>query len=277
MASASMQCWQKCIKRERRRRSSFSMLRGKTRSSVVSARPKPGSAALNAPEGTLAIYAAAPDKIIHDRPGANSLFVDELIRELRAPNLSAGEVFNRTRIGVSRASNDEQVPWVMSSLVESFSLGGSGQLWQGPHRALLSTRRWRPPLNLQSRRALRPRLRVRWRATPSHQDKFFVIVRTAPSLWSCRPARSTWARGDPLKTRVQTVEHRQALRDRPFRGDLRRMGQVRGGRRLQEPWRRPRLGTRQWARYQRELARREGICELAIRENWRNLSASERG
>ena len=41
MASASMQCWQKCIKRERRRRSSFSMLRGKTRSSVVSARPKP--------------------------------------------------------------------------------------------------------------------------------------------------------------------------------------------------------------------------------------------
>ena len=91
-----------------------------------------GLAALNAPEGTLAIYAAAPDKIIHDRPSANSLFVDELIKELRAPNLSAGEVFNRTRIGVSRASNDEQVPWVMSSLVESFYFGGSGAALAGP-------------------------------------------------------------------------------------------------------------------------------------------------
>lgn len=82
-----------------------------------------GLAALDAPEGTLALYSAAPGKVINDGTGANSLFVSELIKELRSPNLTAEEAFNRARIGVSRASNNEQVPWVASSLVEEFYFG----------------------------------------------------------------------------------------------------------------------------------------------------------
>jgi formylglycine-generating enzyme required for sulfatase activity len=82
-----------------------------------------GLAALDAPEGTLALYSAAPGKVVNDGTGANSLFVSELIKELRSPNLTAEEVFNRARIGVSRASNNEQVPWVASSLVEEFYFG----------------------------------------------------------------------------------------------------------------------------------------------------------
>jgi formylglycine-generating enzyme required for sulfatase activity len=84
-----------------------------------------GLAALDAPDGTLALYSAAPGKVINDSTGANSLFVGELIKELRSPNLTAEEVFNRARIGVSRASNNEQVPWVASSLVEEFYFGSS--------------------------------------------------------------------------------------------------------------------------------------------------------
>src|SRR5919108_5616599 len=79
-----------------------------------------GLAPLDAPEGTLALYSVAPGKVIADSTGANSPFVGELIKELRSPNLTAEEVFNRTRIGVSRASNNEQVPWVASSLTEEF-------------------------------------------------------------------------------------------------------------------------------------------------------------
>jgi formylglycine-generating enzyme required for sulfatase activity len=84
-----------------------------------------GLAALDMPEGTLAMYSAAPGKVLNDGTGANSLFVSELMKEIRSPNLTAEEVFNRTRIGVSRASNNEQIPWVASSLIEDFYFGTS--------------------------------------------------------------------------------------------------------------------------------------------------------
>jgi uncharacterized caspase-like protein len=82
-----------------------------------------GLAALDAPDGTLAMYSAAPGKVMNESSGTNSLFVGELIKELRVPNLTAEEVFNRVRIRVSRASNNEQVPWVASSLVDEFYFG----------------------------------------------------------------------------------------------------------------------------------------------------------
>jgi formylglycine-generating enzyme required for sulfatase activity len=91
-----------------------------------------GLAALDAPDGTLALYSAAPGKVINDGTGANSLFVSELIKELRSPNLTAEEVFNRARIGVSRASNNEQVPWVASSLLEEFYFGSSRPVATAP-------------------------------------------------------------------------------------------------------------------------------------------------
>jgi len=90
-------------------------------------RPAPeGLATIDAPENTLAIFSAAPGKLINDRPGANSLFASELARELRAPNAAAEEVFNRVRVGVSRASNNEQIPFVASSLAEPFYFSSSG-------------------------------------------------------------------------------------------------------------------------------------------------------
>src|SRR5262249_20099175 len=84
-----------------------------------------GLAALDAPEGTLALYSVAPGKVIAENTSANSPFVSELIKELRSPNLTAEQVFSRARIGVSRASNNEQVPWVASSLTEEFYFGTS--------------------------------------------------------------------------------------------------------------------------------------------------------
>lgn len=81
-----------------------------------------GLAPLEAPEGTLALFSAAPGVVIRDGDGAspNSVLVTELVKELRSPNQTAEQVFNLTRIGVSRASNNEMVPWVASSLLEEF-------------------------------------------------------------------------------------------------------------------------------------------------------------
>src|SRR5215470_18987374 len=82
-----------------------------------------GLAPVTAPRGTLVISAAAPSTVINDSEGENSLFVRELLKEMRSPGLSVEEIFNRTRIGVSRVSRSEQVPWISSSLVDDYYLG----------------------------------------------------------------------------------------------------------------------------------------------------------
>jgi hypothetical protein len=80
-----------------------------------------GLAPVIAPNGTLVMYSAALSSVVSDSGGAHSLFVSELLKEIRAPDLMAEETLNRTRVGVTRASRSEQVPWISSSLAEDFS------------------------------------------------------------------------------------------------------------------------------------------------------------
>ncbi len=87
-----------------------------------------GLAPVIAPNGTLVMYSAALSSVISDNGTDHSLFVRELLKEIRTPDLMAEETLNRTRVGVTRASRGEQVPWISSSLAEDFSFipGGSG-------------------------------------------------------------------------------------------------------------------------------------------------------
>ena len=80
-----------------------------------------GLAPVIAPNGTLVMYSAALSSVISDNGGDHSLFVQELLKEIRVPDLTAEETLNRTRVGVTRASRSEQVPWISSSLAEDFS------------------------------------------------------------------------------------------------------------------------------------------------------------
>jgi hypothetical protein len=80
-----------------------------------------GLAPVIAPNGTLVMYSAALSSVVGDAGGAHSLFVSELLKEIRVPDLMAEETLNRTRVGVTRASRSEQVPWISSSLAEDFS------------------------------------------------------------------------------------------------------------------------------------------------------------
>src|SRR5258708_25313088 len=88
-----------------------------------------GLAPVIAPNGTLVMYSAALSSVVGDAGGAHSLFVQELLKEIRVPDLMPEETLNRTRIGVTRASRSEQVPWISSSLAEDFSFtpGASGR------------------------------------------------------------------------------------------------------------------------------------------------------
>src|SRR5258705_6792206 len=87
-----------------------------------------GLAPVIAPNGTLVMYSAALSSVISDNGRDHSLFVQELLKEIRVPDLMAEETLNRTRVGVTRASRSEQVPWISSSLAEDFSfIPGAGE------------------------------------------------------------------------------------------------------------------------------------------------------
>ncbi|ABD05608.1 peptidase C14, caspase catalytic subunit p20 [Rhodopseudomonas palustris HaA2] len=80
-----------------------------------------GLAPIIAPGGSLVMYSAALSSVVSDNGGDRSLFVSELLKEIRVPGLGAEEALNRTRVGVTRASRSEQVPWISSSLAEDFA------------------------------------------------------------------------------------------------------------------------------------------------------------
>ena len=87
-----------------------------------------GLAPVIAPNGTLVMYSAALSSVNSDNGGDHSLFVQELLKEMRVPDQMAEETLNRTRVGVTRASNREQQPWISSSMAEDFSfIPGSGR------------------------------------------------------------------------------------------------------------------------------------------------------
>jgi formylglycine-generating enzyme required for sulfatase activity len=91
-----------------------------------------GLAALETPDNSIAIFSAALGKLIVERSSATSLFTSELLKELRAPNSPVEEMFNRVRLGVARASNNEQIPWMSSSLIDQFYFSGGKTSSTGP-------------------------------------------------------------------------------------------------------------------------------------------------
>ncbi len=85
-----------------------------------------GLAPVIAPSGTLVMYSAALSSVVSDSGAERSLFVGELLKEIRVPDLTAEETLNRTRVGVTRASRSAQVPWISSSLAEDFAFVPGG-------------------------------------------------------------------------------------------------------------------------------------------------------
>jgi uncharacterized caspase-like protein len=83
-----------------------------------------GLAPVVAPKDTVVMYAAAPGTVVRD--SQQELFVTQLLKEIRVPG-KIEEAFNRTLMGVSQASQGEQIPWFSSSLVDEFSFVSSGR------------------------------------------------------------------------------------------------------------------------------------------------------
>src|SRR6267154_2789402 len=86
-----------------------------------------GLAPVDAPTGSLVMYSSAPRTVVSDSGSEQRLFLTELVKQLRVPELPAEEVFNRTRMSVSRGTQGQQVPWVSNSLVSDFSFDLRGR------------------------------------------------------------------------------------------------------------------------------------------------------
>lgn len=79
-----------------------------------------GLSQLDAPPGTLLAYATAPGNLASDGDGANGLYTEHLLREMKVPEAKIEDVFKRVRLGVRRRSNGQQIPWESTSLEEDF-------------------------------------------------------------------------------------------------------------------------------------------------------------
>jgi hypothetical protein len=86
-----------------------------------------GLAPVDAPTGSLVMYSSAPSTVVSDTGSEQRLFLTELVKQLRVAQLPAEEVFNRTRMFVSTATQGQQVPWVANSLVSDFSFDLRGK------------------------------------------------------------------------------------------------------------------------------------------------------
>ena len=83
-----------------------------------------GLAPAIAPSNSLVLYSTALGAVAATGKTDRSLFVAELLREMRAPNISAEQALTNTKNSVVAATNREQVPWLSSSLTTEFSFAG---------------------------------------------------------------------------------------------------------------------------------------------------------
>jgi len=87
-----------------------------------------GLAPIDAPRNALILSSATPGKVVDESTAENSPLAAELLSNMNDQGLGAEQIFNRTRIGVSRKSNGNQVPTVSSSLVEDVRFGSHPRL-----------------------------------------------------------------------------------------------------------------------------------------------------
>ena len=79
-----------------------------------------GLSQIDAPHSTLLAYATAPGNVASDGEGANGLYTENLLREMKTPDAKIEDVFKRVRLNVRRSTKGQQIPWESTSLEEDF-------------------------------------------------------------------------------------------------------------------------------------------------------------
>ncbi|MBW8003315.1 MAG: SUMF1/EgtB/PvdO family nonheme iron enzyme [Planctomycetes bacterium] len=84
-----------------------------------------GLAVVQAPRGSLVIYATAPGSVAADGKGRNGIFTGSLLHHIKVPGIEVREMLTRVRREVMAATGGEQIPWDSSSLTAGFYFAGT--------------------------------------------------------------------------------------------------------------------------------------------------------
>ncbi|HEY5638176.1 MAG TPA: caspase family protein, partial [Burkholderiales bacterium] len=79
-----------------------------------------GLSQMDAPTHTILAYATSPGNVASDGDGANGLYTENLLREMKVKEAKIEDVFKRVRLGVRRKTNGAQIPWESTSLEDDF-------------------------------------------------------------------------------------------------------------------------------------------------------------
>ena len=83
-----------------------------------------GLARMDAPSGSMIVYATSPGDVAADGNGRNGIFTKNLLDNIDRKGLTLEQVFKRTGRGVMRDTNGGQVPWTTSSVFDDVYLSG---------------------------------------------------------------------------------------------------------------------------------------------------------
>ena len=79
---------------------------------------------MNAPSGTLLVFATNPDNVASDGPGRNGVYTKHLLQYITQPGLEVGMLLRRVRTAVKEETGGQQVPWENGSIEGEFYVNG---------------------------------------------------------------------------------------------------------------------------------------------------------
>nr|MBL0716412.1 caspase family protein [Desulfobacterales bacterium] len=83
-----------------------------------------GLAQMDAPKGSIIVYATSPGALAEDGNGRNGTYTGNLLENIERNDLTVQQVFNETGRGVMKQTHDRQVPWMSFTPVAEFYLAG---------------------------------------------------------------------------------------------------------------------------------------------------------
>ncbi len=83
-----------------------------------------GLAGMNAPSGTLLVFATNPDNVAADGAGRNGSYTKHLLHYLTQPGLEVGMMLRKIRTAVKEETRGQQVPWENGSIEGEFYFNG---------------------------------------------------------------------------------------------------------------------------------------------------------
>ena len=79
-----------------------------------------GLAKMNAPTGTILIYATQPGNVASDGSGRNGLFTESLLVNISTPNIELDKLIKMVARDVTEKSNNKQTPWKEGIILGDF-------------------------------------------------------------------------------------------------------------------------------------------------------------